>query len=637
MGERKDATDHTTAAIEAATADLPWDDRQDFDDAVRGFIAPLPPEVSHIPGELLPIWDDDAFGFITDDAPCPPTVNPSLWRQSQLCRKGGLFQVTDRMYQVRNADLSNLTIVEGDTGLIVFDPLISTEPAAAALELYFAHRPRRPVVAVLYSHSHIDHYGGVKGIVSDDDVASGRVRIIAPEGFLDAAISENVLAGSIMTRRAMYMYGILLPRDAKGNVGVGLGMATSRGTSTLIPPTETITETGQVLDIDGLTFEFLLAPDTEAPAEMHWYIRELRALTAAENCCHTLHNTYTLRGAPIRDPHSWAHHLDETIVRWGERSDVMYGMHHWPVWGSDRVVDMLRKGRSVYTFINDETLRLANHGLTPIEIAEEVELPRSLASHWAVRGYYGSIDHNVKATYVKYLGAYDAHPAHLQPLPPVESAVRYVEAMGGGEAVRARAREAYDRGEYRWVAQLLEHVVFADPTDQGARDLQADAMEQLGYQAESAPWRNVYLMGAQELRDGSPDFGSFGGTASPDTVRAMPLSLFFSYLAVRLNGKDAAGVHLRLGFVLEDTGETAFVEVVDGGLVARVGADLTPLDLDATVTTTRAALDRFVLGEATVDDEIAAGHLHADPHDGALRGFVGLLDRFSVWAPIIEP
>ncbi len=475
MGERKDASDHTRRAIEEATSGLPWDDRRDFEDAMRGFIAPLPPEASHIAGPLLPIWDDDAFGFITDDAPCPPTVNPSLWRQSQLCRKGGLFQVTDRLYQVRNADLSNLTVVEGDTGLIVFDPLISTETAAAAMELYFAHRPRKPVVAVLYSHSHIDHYGGVKGIVSEEDVAAGKVRVIAPEGFLDAAISENVLAGAIMTRRAMYMYGILLPRDPQGNVGVGLGMATSRGTSTLIPPTETITETGQTLEIDGLTFEFLLAPDTEAPAEMHWFIPELGALTAAENCCHTLHNTYTLRGAPIRDPHSWAFHLDETIERWGRRADVMYGMHHWPVWGADRVVDMLRKGRSVYTFINDETLRLANHGMTPIEIAEEVRLPTSLEQHWAVRGYYGSIDHNVKATYVKYLGAYDANPAHLHPLPPTESATRYVEAMGGADAVVARAREAFDRGEYRWVAQLLDHVVFAEPAHQEARELAADA------------------------------------------------------------------------------------------------------------------------------------------------------------------
>lgn len=636
MGERKGASDHTRAAHAAMAADLPWDDRQDFEDAVRGFIAPLG-AASHIPGELLPVWDDDAFGFITDEAPCPDTVNPSLWRQSQLCRKGGLFQVTERMYQVRNADISNLTIVEGDTGLIVFDPLISTETASAAMELYFAHRPRKPVVAVLYSHSHIDHYGGVKGVISEDDVAAGKVRVIAPEGFLDAAISENVLAGTIMTRRALYMYGVLLPRDPQGNVGIGLGMATSRGTSTLIPPTETITETGQQLEIDGLTFEFLLAPDTEAPSEMHWFIPELGALTAAENCCHTLHNTYTIRGAPIRDPRAWARYLDETIERWGDRTEVLYGMHHWPTWGPERAVAMLRKGRSLYTYINDETLRLANHGLTPVEIAEEVTLPTSLQQHWAARGYYGTVDHNVKATYVKYLGAYDANPAHLHPLPPVESAVRYVEAMGGAAAVLAQARAAFDRGEYRWVAQLVDHVVFADSANQEARDLQADALEQMGYQAESATWRNAYLMGAQELRDGSPDFGRLGGgTASPDAVRAMPLGLFFSYLAVRLDGARAADVHLRLRFDLTDTGETAWCEVVDGGLIGRVGGSALP-DLDATVTLERAVLDRFVLRESTIDDELAAGAVTCTPADAPLRHLVDLLDDFTIWSNVIEP
>ena len=636
MGERKGATEHTRAAHAAMAADLPWEDRQDFDDAMRGFIAPLG-AASHIPGPLLPVWDDDAFGFITDDAPCPDTVNPSLWRQSQLCRKGGLFQVCDRIYQVRNADISNLTVVEGDTGLIVLDPLISTETAAAAMELYFAHRPRKPVVAVLYSHSHIDHYGGVKGVVDEADVAAGRVRVIAPEGFLDAAISENVLAGAIMTRRATYMYGILLPRDPQGNVGIGLGMATSRGTSTLIPPTETITETGQTLTIDGLTFEFLLAPDTEAPSEMHWFIPELGALTAAENCCHTLHNTYTIRGAPIRDPRAWARYLDETIERWGARTEVMYGMHHWPTWGAERVVHQLRKGRSAYTFINDETLRLANHGLTPIEIAEEVRLPRGLERHWAVRGYYGTIDHNVKATYVKYLGAYDANPAHLHPLPPTDAAVRYVEAMGGADAVVDRARAAFAEGDYRWVAQLLDHVVFAAPDHAAARDLLADALEQMGYQAESATWRNAYLMGAQELRDGSPDFGRLGGgTASPDTVRAMPLDLFFSYLAVRLNGAAAGDARLALRFELTDTGQTAWCEVVDGGLVGRVGGS--PLaDLDATVTLERPVLDRFVLRESTIDDELASGTITCTPDDTALRRLVDLLDDFSIWSPIIEP
>jgi alkyl sulfatase BDS1-like metallo-beta-lactamase superfamily hydrolase len=347
--------------------------------------------------------------------PCPPTVNPSLWRQSQLCAKGGLFKVVERMYQVRNHDISNLTIVEGDTGLILFDPLISTECSKAALELYYEHRPHKPVLAVVYSHSHVDHYGGVKGVIAEEDVAAGKVRVIAPEGFLEAAVSENIMAGNVMTRRALYQYGSLVPFDEKGNLGLGLGTTISLGTITLIAPTETITETGQKLDIDGLTFEFMLAPDTEAPSEMHWFIEELGALTAAENCCHTLHNTYTLRGAQIRDPHAWAQYLGETIERWGAKTEVLYGMHHWPVWGSERAIDLLSKGRDAYAFINDETLRLANHGFGPVEIAEKVKLPDVLDRHWALRGYYGTLNHNVKATYVKYLGWFDGNPAHAAP------------------------------------------------------------------------------------------------------------------------------------------------------------------------------------------------------------------------------
>ncbi|NLA35565.1 MAG: MBL fold metallo-hydrolase, partial [Actinobacteria bacterium] len=447
---RRTASRHTRAANEAVRAALPFEDRTDFDDARRGFVAPLPNDGTVLRSDGWPAWMPSRFNFV-NDGEAPDTVNPSLWRQSQLCMIGGLFEVTERLYQVRNVDLSNLTIVEGDSGIIVFDPLITTEAAAAALEVYYAHRPRKPVVAVLYSHSHIDHYGGVKGVVSEEDVESGRVQIIAPVGFLEAAVAENVLAGNVMTRRAMYMYGMLLPADAQGNVGCGLGMATSGGTTTLIPPTVEITETGQKMVIDGLTFEFMLAPDSEAPAEMHWFIEELAAVTAAENCCHTMHNTYTLRGAPIRDPHGWSRYLDETIERWGSKAAVMYGMHHWPVWGSERVIDTLRKGRDGYRFINDETLRLANHGHGPSEIAEMVHLPEGLEHHWAMRGYYGTMSHNVKATYVKYLGHFDGNPAHLHELPPVASAVRYVELMGGAAVVLERASEAFEAGEYRWV------------------------------------------------------------------------------------------------------------------------------------------------------------------------------------------
>ena len=480
MTERKDATKATKDANDRLLEELPFEDRRDFEEAERGFIAPLPDGGVLGAEDGSDVWNTSKFSFIKEDSPAPATVNPSLWRLSQLVLKGGLFKVTDRLYQVRNADLSNLTIVEGDTGLIVFDPLITTEAARWALELYFAHRPRKPVVAVVHSHSHVDHFGGVKGVVSEDDVAAGKVKIVAPAGFLEAAVAENVLAGNAMSRRASYMYGNLLPPDPKGQVGAGLGMTTSVGTITLIPPTDEITETGQRMTIDGLTFEFLLAPDTEAPAEMHWFIEELGALTAAENCCHTLHNTYTLRGAAIRDPQAWSRYLNETIDRWGHKTEVMYGMHHWPVWGTDRVLELLRKGRDAYRYINDQTLRLANHGHTPVEIAEMVELPDGLAHHWALRGYYGTVNHNVRATYVKYLGWFDGNPANLHTLPPEEVAKRYVEFMGGAQSTLEKARSAYDSGEYRWVAEVVNHVVFADPGNAEARGLQADALEQMG-------------------------------------------------------------------------------------------------------------------------------------------------------------
>ncbi|HZE21688.1 MAG TPA: alkyl sulfatase dimerization domain-containing protein, partial [Desulfobaccales bacterium] len=363
-------------------------------------------------------------------------------------------------------------------GLIVVDPLISAETAKAALALYYQHRPKKPVVAVIHSHSHVDHYGGVRGVVSEKDVKAGKVKIYAPEGFLEAAVAENVLAGNAMSRRASYMYGNLLPPGPKGQVGAGLGVTTSTGTITLIPPTSIITKTGQREKIAGLDFEFLLAPDTEAPSEMHWYVEQLKALTAAENCCHTLHNTYSLRGAKIRDPLAWSKYLDQTMAMWGDKAEVMYGMHHWPVWGNDRVLDMLSKARDCYRYINDQTLRLANQGYTEVEIAEMIELPKELAQHWALRGYYGTMNHNVKATYVKYLGWFDGNPATLHVLPPVEASKKYVEFMGGADEALKKARAAYKKGEYRWVAEVVNRVVFADPDNKAAWELQADVLEQ---------------------------------------------------------------------------------------------------------------------------------------------------------------
>lgn len=628
--ERHDATEATEEALREASAGLNWDDRRDFEDADRGLIA-LPPEGPIQGAGPLPVFDSGRLAFV-GDRDAPGTVHPSLWRQAGLIGRGGLFEVTDRIFQVRNMDLSNMTIVEGDSGLIVIDPLISAETAAAALELYRAHRGDRPVVAVIYSHSHVDHYGGVRGVVDQGEVDSGKVRIIAPQGFVDAAVSENVMAGNAMSRRAMYQFGALLIPDEKGTLGAGIGAGISLGTITLIPPTEEITEDGPV-EIDGVTFDFMLTPDTEAPAEMHWYLPQMKALTAAENCLHTLHNTYPIRGAQVRDPLAWSRYLNETIDRWGGEAEVMYGMHHWPVWGTDRILETLRAGRDAYRYINDETLRLANQGLTASEIAEEVRFPPELARHWSVREYYGTVSHNVKATYTRYLGWFDGNPARLQPLPPVPAAERYVEYMGGADRVIAKAREAFDNGDYRWVAEVVNHVVFADPENREARLLAADAMEQLGYQAESATWRNAYLTGAQELRYGTPQIPLPADSASPDSIRALSLDTLLDFLAIRLNGLEAEGRDLTLDLSVTDTDERVRLELSNGVLHHSGGAfGSGPAP---TLSVTRELLDRIAAGIAGPDE--VASELGAGEGAEAFVNLIGLLDQFSPWFPIVEP
>jgi alkyl sulfatase BDS1-like metallo-beta-lactamase superfamily hydrolase len=481
---RKDATEATKAANAALLDQLPFDDMTDFDDAARGLIAPLPSEMIET-ADGAPVWDPGKYGFITPDAPAPDTVNPSLWRNARLINFSGLFEVTDGIYQVRNLDLSNMTIIEGTEGITIVDPLVSAETARVALDLYREHRGDRPVKAVIYTHSHVDHYGGVRGVVDEADVESGAVKIYAPDGFMEAAVAENVFAGNAMSRRASYMYGNLLPPDPKGQVGAGLGTTTSSGTVTLIAPTDIISETGHKETIDGLTYEFLMAPGSEAPAEMLWFIEEKNAIQTAEDATHTLHNTYSLRGAKIREPLPWSKYLNQALTMWGDRAEVVFAQHHWPTWGNDNVIELLEKQRDLYRYINDTTLHMLNQGMTMREIAEEFELPESLATFWANRGYYGSVYHDVAATYVLYLGWFDGNPATLHELPPVEASVKYVEFMGGADAVLEKAQAAFDAGEYRWVAQVVNHVVFADPQNQAAKDLQADALEQLGYQAES--------------------------------------------------------------------------------------------------------------------------------------------------------
>lgn len=629
----KPATDATKAANDALLQELPFNDKTSFELAHKGFIAPLPTEpIKGEKGNM--IWDPAKYNFIKEGEAAPATTNPSLWRQSQLINISGLFEVTDGIYQVRNYDLSNMTIVEGKSGITIFDPLISSETAKAALDLYYAHRPKKPVVAVIYTHSHVDHYGGVRGVVDEKDVKAGKVKIYAPLGFLEHAVAENVMAGTAMSRRASYMYGNLLPPSETGQLGAGLGTTTSAGTVTLIPPTDIISKTGEKRVIDGLTYEFLYAPGSEAPAEMMYYIKEKKALNTAEDSTHTLHNTYSLRGAKIREPLPWSKYLNEALKMWGDDVQVMYAMHHWPIWGNKEVRDQLSSQRDMYRYINDETLRLANKGLTMTEIAEQVKLPKGIADRFSNRGYYGSLNHNVKATYVLYLGWFIGNPATLWELPPEEEAKRYVDMMGGADAVLKKAKEYYDKGDFRWVAEVVNHVVFADPNNQAAKNLQADALEQLGYQAESGPWRNFYLTGAQELRNGvqklpTPD------TASPDTVKAMDLDLFFDYLAMRLKGPEVADKHITLNFDFTDLKQKYTLEMVNGVLNHTEGAQAK--DADATITLTRDTLNKLMLKQTTLKDAEGSGELKVQGDQGKLDELMGYMDSFDFWFNIVTP
>ncbi len=629
----KPATSFTCAHNRAVLDRLPFGDMADFEDARRGFIGTLPKvEFRNAQGRVIYSLEDYAF---LDAERAPDTVNPSLWRQARLNMANGLFQVTERIYQVRGFDISNMTIIEGRQGLIVIDPLISAEIARAGLELYRSHRGPRPVTAVIYSHSHVDHFGGVRGVVDEAQVKAGNVAIIAPDRFMEEVTKENVLAGSPMIRRAMFQFGGLLPKGPRGQVDAGLGKVTSRGTVTLIPPTQVIREPIETHTIDGVEIVFQLTPDTEAPAEMHMFYPGLRALNLAENATHNLHNIYPIRGAQVRDANAWAKYLNEARDRFARRADVVFAQHHWPVWGNARAMDYLAKQRDAYKYLHDQTLRLMNHGLKPAEIAERLALPRSLEREWHVRGYYGTFSHNSKAVYQRYLGWYDANPANLDPLPPVERARKYVAYMGGAASAIARAREDFAKGEYRWVADAMSQVVFAEPGNAEARALGADALEQLGYQSESATWRNAYLQGARELRFGLAVVPSAPTRAGADIVRALSLDLLFDLMGVRLDGERAEGRRIVINWQLSDTGERSALTLQNSALTHLAGRHAE--DADCTVTLDRPTLDRIVLRELAVADALAQGRVAVAGDGARLAELVGLLDDFSMGFPVVEP
>src|SRR5690242_2816019 len=526
-----------SAVIESAHRDhdLPFHDETDFADADRGFIAALSPCVINAADGRV-VWDNDAYSFLS--GPAPTSVHPSLWRQSTLAAKQGLYEVVPGIYQVRGLDISNITFVESDNGVIVIDPLVSTEVAAAALALYRAHRGgERPVVAVIYTHSHVDHFGGVLGVTSQAEVDAGAVAVLAPEGFIEHAVQENVYAGPAMTRRATYMYGALLARGPLDQVGCGLGQATSTGEVAVIVPTIDIRTTGETHTIDGVEIEFQMAPGTEAPAEMHFYFPRFRALCMAENATHNLHNLLTLRGALVRDPHAWSGYLTEAIDRFADRADVVFASHHWPTWGRDSIVEFLSLQRDMYAYLHDQTLRMLNQGFTGIEIAETFQMPPALHKAWHAHGYYGSVSHNAKAVYQRYMCCFDGDPARLWAHPPEAIGPRYVEAIGGIDRVVDVAREAYDNGDFRWAATLLDHAIFTDTNNPAARDLYADTLEQLAYGAENAVWRNFFLSGASALREGN--FGTPSQTASPSMMAQLTPDQIFDVFAINLNGPRA--------------------------------------------------------------------------------------------------
>ncbi|MBC8749508.1 MULTISPECIES: alkyl/aryl-sulfatase [Paraburkholderia] len=627
-----------TIALNKQYADfLSFADAQDFEDAKRGLVATLP-EPLIIKGQgAVPAWNLQQFAFVSGgpENNAPSTVNPSLWRNAKLNMDHGLFMVVDGIWQVRGYDLSVMSIIRGDQGYVVVDPFITTEVASTVWkQLVIPHLGNKPITHVIYTHSHVDHYGGVRGLVSDEDLASGKVKIVAPVGFTEAAVGENVIAGNAMGRRASYMYGSLLPRSPMGIVDGGLGKTTSVGTITLAVPSMYAEKTGQKMTLDGVEIEVLMAPDSEAPSEFMFYLPKFRAFCAAEDATHTLHNLYTLRGAKVRDGLLWSKYLQSALDMFGDDMQVLFASHYWPTWGNDRIGAFLRAQRDMYRYLHDQVMRMANQGLTPLEIGEAIRLPDSLAKLWYCRSYYGTVYHDALAQYNLRLGFFDGVPANLHRLPPTESGKRYVEFMGGSAAVVRKAHEYYDKGEYRWVAEVVNHVVFAEPQNTAAKQLLADAYEQLGYQSESAPWRNFYLTGAMELRNGVRKLPA-PNPQSPDTIQAMPLDMFLDYLGIRLNGDRASGKTASFNLMLSDTKENYVLGVENSALNYSKGK--TSNTADASVTMTRANLNDIMMGKTNMQKLVMAGNAKIDGNSQKLGEFISWLDTFDFWFNIVTP
>ena len=625
----KDATDHTRRANAPRQLDF---DPADFERASHGLVA------RHATGTIETpygaAWDINRYAFIVEGSENPDTVNPSLWRQAQLNNIHGLFEVAPGIWQARGYDISNITFIAGDTGWVIIDPLTAEPCARACLDLANEYLGERPVVAVIYTHSHADHFGGVLGVTSQADVDAGRCRIIAPQHFMRETLGENVIAGYSMARRAMYQFGPLLPPGPKQHVDCGLGKAIPMWPAGLIAPTEEICETGTELVIDGVRVIFQITPEAEAPAEMNFFFPDHGWLCTAENCTHNMHNLVPIRGALIRDSLKWSKYIGEMIELWGTQTTLMFASHHWPRWGNQNVLDYLRLQRDLYRWVHDQTMRMANHGYTAVEIAEMLTMPPEFQEQSHTVGYYGHLAHNIKAVYQRYLSWYDGNPANLWKLPPTESGSRYVELAGGPDALLAKARDWFDAGEYRWVVELVNHLVFADPTNTEARELQADALEQLGYQSESATFRNAFLTGAQELRNGTLPSRPAGRNGY---LNAMTIDQIFDTMAVRLKAEEVGGLSVLLNLtVATGAGEEQWVL----GLSNRALHSVPGRHDDAAVATFR--LDRATLlsiceGAVPVADAVAAGDIQVDGDAVAASAIFDHLDVFMSMFKLVEP
>jgi alkyl sulfatase BDS1-like metallo-beta-lactamase superfamily hydrolase len=643
--QSKGAEPSTLAVHESLRSRLDFNDERDFDNARRGLIAPVPNDGVVSTKRGTKVWDLSSYDFLGVSGSGPgsdvghraediDSVNPSLLRMARLNMANGLFKVVDRVYQVRGIDLANMTIIEGDEGLILIDCLTTAEVAAAALELYFTHRPWRPVRALIYTHSHVDHYGGAKGVLSQEALDSGSAAIYAPFGFMEAVGGENVLAGNAMTRRAQFQFGGLLAPGPRGQVDAGLGKVTARGRVTLLAPTVVIEAGVENHVIDGVSVDFHLAPGTEAPAEMHMFFADLGVLNMAENATPLLHNFCPLRGSEVRDPRIWSFYLADAVERFGERAEILICQHHWPTWGRAEVVDFLERQRDLYKHIHDQTVRLMNQGLRPSEIAEALDIPPSLADDWRMRGYYGTVSHNSKAVFQRYLSWYDGNPANLNPLPTLEAARKYVEYMGGSDAVVSRAEADFLKGNYRWVSQVLYHVLFAEPENRPARALAADSFEQLGYQTESATWRNAYLYAAQELREGVRQLPT-RPILSPDLLDAVDTSVLFDFMAVRLDAARVVGARWHMNWVLTDRDERVALTLSNETLTHLLERQRE--DAIATIITTRAEFVDLLVGRVTMAKALAEDRVKVDGSIDAVQKLFASLDTFELQFDIVAP